>query len=82
MLNDTEEADDVDCELDLQKKYPSEFGGDRLCSSFTRTKSGEVSKKDLEKARKVSREVDDDRAVNCIVSVLMLREAGTLKASR
>src|SRR5207245_1386614 len=38
-------------------------------------KSGEVSKKDLEKARKVSREVDDEKsAINCIVSVLMLRE--------
>jgi type III restriction enzyme len=72
MLNDTTEADDVGDWL--QKKYPSEFGGDRLLVIHT-DKSGEVSKKDLETARKVSREVDDDLSpVNCIVSVLMLRE--------
>lgn len=72
MMNDTEEADDVGDWL--QKKYPSEFGGEKLLIIHT-DKSGEVSKKDLEKARKVSREVDDEKSpVNCIVSVLMLRE--------
>lgn len=72
MMNNTEEADDVGDWL--QKKYPSEFGGDKLLIIHT-DKSGEVSKKDLEKARRVAREVDDERSpVNCIVSVLMLRE--------
>ena len=38
-------------------------------------KSGEVSKKELDKARKVSREIDDEKSpINCIVSVMMLRE--------
>ena len=72
MMNDTEDADDVGDWL--QKKYPSEFGGERLLIIHT-DKSGDVSKKDLEKARRVSREVDDESSpVNCIVSVLMLRE--------
>lgn len=72
MLNDTDEADDVGDWL--QKKYPSEFGGEKLLTIHT-DKSGEVSKKDLEKARKASREIDDVRSpINCIVSVLMLRE--------
>jgi type III restriction enzyme len=72
MMNDTNDADDVGDWL--QKKYPSEFGGDQLLIIHT-DKSGEVSKKDLEKARRISREVDDEKSpVNCIVSVLMLRE--------
>jgi type III restriction enzyme len=72
MMNDTAEADEVGDWL--QKKYPSEFGGDKLLVIHT-DRSGEVSKKDLETARKVSREVDDERSpINCIVSVLMLRE--------
>jgi type III restriction enzyme len=57
-----------------QKKYPSEFGGEKLLIIHT-DKSGEVSKKDLDKARKASREVDHESSpVSCIVSVLMLRE--------
>ena len=72
MMNDTAEADDVGDWL--RKKYPSEFGGEKLLIIHT-DKSGEVSKKDLDEARKVSREVDDERSpVNCIVSVMMLRE--------
>ena len=72
MMNDTEEADDVGDWL--KKKYPAEFGSERLLVIHT-DKSGEVSKKDLETARKVSREVDDGKSpVNCIVSVLRLRE--------
>lgn len=72
MMNDTSDADDVGDWL--QKKYPSEFGGDKLLIIHT-DRSGEVSKKDLEKARTVSREVDEEHCpVNCIVSVLMLRE--------
>ena len=55
MMNDTAEADDVGDWL--QKKYPAEFGGDKLLVIHT-DKSGEVSKKDLDKAREVAREVD------------------------
>jgi type III restriction enzyme len=72
MMNDTEDADDVGDWL--QKKYPSEFASDKLLVIHT-DKSGEVSKKDLDKARNVSREVDQEASpANCIVSVLMLRE--------
>jgi type III restriction enzyme len=72
MMNDTADADDV---ADwLQKKYPAEFGGNKLVTIHTK-KSGEVSDADLDKARKISREVDDEKSpVNCLVSVLMLRE--------
>ncbi len=72
MLNDTTEADDVGDYL--QRKYPSEFGGDNLLVIHT-DRSGDVSKKDLDKAREVARNVDlSDSPVNAIVSVLMLRE--------
>jgi type III restriction enzyme len=72
MMNDTAEADDVGDWL--QKKYPAEFGGDRLLIIHT-DRSGDVSKKDLDKARTVARDVDEGKSpVNCIVSVLMLRE--------
>src|SRR5262249_56656746 len=38
-------------------------------------RSGEVTKKDLDKARVTAREVDENKSpVNCIVSVVMLRE--------
>jgi type III restriction enzyme len=76
MLNSTEEADEVGDWLRV--KYPEEFGGEsdhaRLLVIHT-DKSGEVSKKDLENARKLAREVDSGESpVNAIVSVLMLRE--------
>ena len=72
MMNDTAEADDVGDYL--RAKYPAEFGGDKLQVIHT-DRTGEVSKKDLDKARRVVREVDDpDNPVNAIVSVLMLRE--------
>ncbi len=72
MMNDTAEADDVGDYL--QRKYPSEFSGDKLLVIHT-DRSGEVSKKDLDKARDVARNVDlTDNPVNAIVSVLMLRE--------
>src|SRR6185437_13389376 len=58
----------------LQRKYPSEFAGGKLLIIHT-DNTGEVSKKDLEKARRLAREVDGEASpVNCIVSVLMLRE--------
>jgi type III restriction enzyme len=72
MMSDTNEADDVG--EYLRSKYPSEFGGDKLLVIHT-DKTGDVSKKDLEKARKAARQVDlPDNPINAIVSVLMLRE--------
>ena len=72
MLNTTDDADDV-AEW-LRTKYVSEFAGDKLHVIHT-DKAGEVSKKDLNRARDVARDVDRaDSPVNCIVSVLMLRE--------
>ena len=72
MMNDTAEADDVGDWL--QKKYPGEFGGGRLLVIHT-NRSGEVAVKDLDAARAVARDVDSGASpVNCIVSVVMLRE--------
>lgn len=72
MMNDTSEADDV--AVWLREKYPAEFGGQGLLVIHT-DRSGEISRKDLDEARKTAREVDNDSSpVNCIVSVLMLRE--------
>jgi type III restriction enzyme len=72
MMNDTAEADDVGDWL--QRKYPSEFGGERLLIIHT-NRSGDVAKGDLDKARQAARDVDDAKnPVNCIVSVVMLRE--------
>jgi type III restriction enzyme len=72
MMNSTKEADDV---ADyLRNKYPSEFAERRLQIIHT-DNTGEVSKKDVEEARVVAKEIDDPSSpVNCIVSVLMLRE--------
>jgi len=72
MMNSTEEADDV---ADwLRRKYLDDFGNEKTLVIHTDRK-GEVSKGDLDKARKVAREVDEEKSpVNAIVSVLMLRE--------
>ncbi|HEX6508483.1 MAG TPA: RNA-binding domain-containing protein [Chloroflexota bacterium] len=72
MLNDTADADDVGDYLRV--KYPEEFAGDKLLVIHT-DRSGEVSKRDLDLARRVARDVDEaESPVNAIVSVLMLRE--------
>lgn len=72
MMNSTAEADQI-CDW-LQRKYPSEFGGEKTLVIHT-DRAGDVSKKDLEVARKTARDVDHDESpVNAIVSVLMLRE--------
>lgn len=72
MMNNTDEADDIGDWL--KTKYPKEFGGDKTLVIHT-DKSGEISKKDLDAARKTARDVDDDKSpVNAIISVLMLRE--------
>jgi len=72
MMNSTKDADDV---ADyLRAKYPGEFAGEKLLVIHTDRK-GEVSKRDIEKARQVSREIDlGTSPTNAIVSVLMLRE--------
>ncbi|MDO9339855.1 MAG: DEAD/DEAH box helicase family protein [Bacteroidales bacterium] len=72
MMNNTNEADDIGNWL--QTKFPKDFGGDKTLIIHT-DKTGEVSKKDLDLARKIARDVDKDKSpVNAIVSVLMLRE--------
>jgi type III restriction enzyme len=77
MLNDTDEADDVASWL--REKYPAEFGGDKTQVIHT-DKSGEVSKKELDLARKAVHDVDaTDSPINAIVSVLMLREGWDVK---
>jgi type III restriction enzyme len=72
MMNSTEEADDV-AEW-IAKAYPAEFGGGKTQTIHTK-KSGEISDKDLDKARETVKNVDRvDNPINAIVSVLMLRE--------
>ncbi|MFN0175504.1 MAG: DEAD/DEAH box helicase family protein [Saprospiraceae bacterium] len=77
MMNNTEEADDV---ADwLKTKYPESFAGEKTLVIHTK-KNGEVSEKDLDLARRMSREVDESHSpVNAIVSVLMLREGWDVK---
>ncbi|GGR68360.1 type III restriction protein res subunit [Deinococcus seoulensis] len=72
MMNTTAEADDV---ADwLRTKYPEDFGGDGTLVIHT-DKTGEVSKKDLETARRAASTIDeDDSPTNAVVSVMMLRE--------
>ncbi len=72
MMNSTKEADDV---ADyLRSKYPGDFAGDKLLVIHT-DRSGEVSKKDVEEARTAAHDIDlGTSPINCIVSVLMLRE--------
>jgi len=72
MLNSTEEADEVGDWL--RTVYPSEFGGEKTLIIHTDTK-GEVTKRELDKAREAARDVDyEESPINAIVSVLMLRE--------
>lgn len=77
MMNDTDEADDVAAWL--REKYPAEFGGEKTQVIHT-DKSGEVSKKELDEARKAVHDVDQPESpINAIVSVLMLREGWDVK---
>lgn len=72
MLSDTEEAEDIGHWL--REKYPEDFAGVKTLIIHT-NKTGEITKTDLDEARKAAREVDDDaNPINAIVSVLMLRE--------
>lgn len=56
MMNTTEEAEDVGDWL--CKKYPTEFGGAHKVLVIHTDKSGEITKKDLDAARKLAYEVD------------------------
>ncbi|HEY1408356.1 MAG TPA: DEAD/DEAH box helicase family protein, partial [Promineifilum sp.] len=78
MMNSTRDADDV---ADyLRNKYPADFAGKRLHIIHT-NKVGEVAKKDEEDARQIAADIDKpDSPVNCIVSVLMLREGWDVQA--
>ena len=72
MLTTNAEADDVGARL--AEMYPAEFGDGRTLVIHTDTK-GEISKKDLDVARRAAREVDEPESkINALVSVLMLRE--------
>lgn len=72
MMNSTEEADDIGDWL--RTKYPEFFGGDKTLVIHTDRK-GEVSKGDLDDARRLARDVDLEASkIHAIVSVLMLRE--------
>ena len=72
MMNSTKDADEV---ADyLRTKYPTEFSGDKLHVIHTDLK-GDISKRDEEGAREIAKRIDESESpVNCIVSVLMLRE--------
>src|SRR5450755_696878 len=73
MMNTTDEAEDVGDWL--RKRYPAEFGGEQKVLVIHTDRSGQVTKRDLDVARKLAREVDRPGCpTNAIVSVLMLRE--------
>ena len=70
MCENTEAADEVG---DYLQQLP-DFAGDKLLVIHT-NRSGEITKADLDIARRAARDIDGDESpVRCIVSVLMLRE--------
>lgn len=70
MCEDTLAADEAG---DYLRQLP-DFAGDRLLVIHT-NRSGEITKDDLDLARRAAREVDEPGSpIRCIVSVLMLRE--------
>ena len=72
MLETARDADAVGAHL--QNAYPEEFGGDKL-QVIHIDRAGEVSNRDLQRAREVVKSIDSpDSAVNAVVSVMMLRE--------
>ena len=80
MLNKTKEADEVGDYL--RRTYPDDFAGDKTLIIHTDRK-GDVSKRDLDEARKAAKDVDGDSSkINVIVSVLMLREGWMCRMSR
>ena len=72
MLESARDADAVG--RHLQNIYPNEFDGDKL-QVIHIGRDGEVSDRDLQKARNVVKSIDaDGSTVNAVVSVMMLRE--------
>ena len=72
MMNTTKEADAIGDYL--RSRFPDEFGGEKTLVIHT-NRSGEVSKRDEDLARKAAKDVDrEESPINAIVSVLMLRE--------
>ena len=70
MCENTQAADEAG---DYLQRLP-DFAGDQLLVIHT-NRSGDITKDDLDLARRAAREVDqDDSRIRCIVSVLMLRE--------
>jgi type III restriction enzyme len=70
MCENTQAADEVG---DYLRQLP-DFSGDKLLVIHT-NRSGEITKADLDLARRAARDIDGDESpVRCIVSVLMLRE--------
>jgi type III restriction enzyme len=70
MCENTQAANEVG---DYLGQLP-DFAGDRLLVIHT-NQAGDITKADLDVARKVAREIDGpDSPIRCIVSVLMLRE--------
>jgi type III restriction enzyme len=70
MCENTQAADEVG---DYLRQLP-DFTGDKLLVIHT-NRSGEITKADLDIARRAARDIDGDESpVRCIVSVLMLRE--------
>lgn len=58
----------------LRNFYPSDFAGDKL-QVIHIGRDGEVSNRDLQRARDVVKSIDSDNStVNAVVSVMMLRE--------
>lgn len=75
MCENTQAADEV---ADYLQRLP-DFAGDKLLVIHTNPQ-GEITKQDLDLARKAAREVDRPGSrVRCIVSVLMLREGWDVK---
>lgn len=71
MAEDTKDADDIHDFL----KGKAEFKGDSRLLLIHTDKTGEVSKKDLEKAREAARSIDlPGNKIRAIISVMMLRE--------
>ena len=58
----------------LRSTYPDYFAGDKLQVIHTDV-AGEISTRDVEKARAVVKGIDaEDSPINAVVSVMMLRE--------
>ena len=72
MLERARDADAVGSYL--QGTYPDYFGGDKL-QVIHIGNDGEVSDRDLQRARNVVKNIDaDDSTINAVISVMMLRE--------